>query len=487
MDQKINAFFAPLVDRLSQLLFWDPFGESGLVDLGLGVHIPFVLLWLAMGAIFFTFYLRLINIRGFRHSLSLVAGHYHDPGHPGQVSHFQALTTALSGTVGLGNIAGVAVAISIGGPGATLWMIVLGLLGMSAKFAECTMGVKYRHIDASGKVFGGPMHYLREGLDKRGMKRLGKFLAVFFAVMCIGGSLGGGNMFQANQAYQMTVSVIPALEGLGFWFGLFMAVFVGVVIIGGITSIARVTQRIVPMMCLIYLCASLYIIFINLSYIDEAFYAIYQGAFNPESMKGGIIGVIIVGLQRAAFSNEAGIGSAAIAHSAVSTREPVSEGTVALLEPLIDTVIICTMTALVLIFTGFAADSTGLNGVQLTNAAFTSQLPWFDWVLWIVVLMFAFSTQLAWSYYGIQAWNYLFGSHSGKRWVELSYSSMFLLFVVIGASSSLTAVLDFSDMMIITMAFPNLIGLIIMRKEIRSEMVSYYSRLKSKQILPVYS
>ena len=485
LDRRIDSLFSPLVAFLVQVLFWDPVGEHGIVDLGLDARVPLVLVWLALGAVFFTFYLGFVNLRGFGHGIALIRGRYHDPSHPGQVSHFQALATALSGTVGLGNIAGVAVAMSLGGPGATFWMILLGLLGMSTKFAECTMGVKYRRIDASGKVYGGPMYYLHHGLEKRSLGGLGRILAVLFAIMCIGGSLGGGNMFQANQAYQMTAEVLPFMRENGFWFGLVMALLVGFVIIGGITGIARVTQTITPAMCLLYLGFSLFVIAVNIDKVGEAFRLILVGAMDPESVKGGFIGALIVGLQRAAFSNEAGIGSAAIAHSAVNTREPVSEGTVALLEPFTDTVVVCTMTALVLIFTGYATDPGELSGAALTNAAFVSVLPWFGWVLWLVVLLFAFSTQLAWSYYGLQAWNYLFGRHGGKPAVEISYGLLFLCCIVIGAASGLQAVLDFSDMMIITMGFPNLIGLMILAPEIRREMRSYYRRLKAGEILPV--
>ena len=334
-------------------------------------NIPFIVVWLLVGALFFTIRMGFINIRGFRHSLQLASGKYDDPNAPGQVTHFQALATAVSGTVGLGNIAGVAVAVSLGGAGATFWMIVAGLLGMSSKFVECTLGVKYRYINSEGRVFGGPMNYLRYGLEKRNKKGLGKVLAGLFAVLCIGGSFGGGNMFQANQSFEAMAGQMPFLVGNGFWFGVVTAILVGVVIIGGISSIAKVTGKIVPVMAGIYIAGCLTVIFMNMENIVPAFTAIYEGAFSPSALKGGVIGVLIVGFQRAAFSNEAGVGSAAIAHSAAKTHHPPSEGFVSLLEPFIDTVVVCTLTALVLIFTG-KHEVVGVAGATLTSDAFGS-------------------------------------------------------------------------------------------------------------------
>ena len=338
----------------------------------------------------------------------MIRGDYDDPKDPGEVSHFQALTTALSATVGLGNIASVAVAISIGGPGATFWMILAGVLGMSSKFVECTLGVKYRIIK-DGEVYGGPMYYLSRGLEKRNLKILGRVLAVLFAVLCIGGSIGGGCMFQANQAFVQMKEVFTGLEGNGFVFGAILSVFVAVVIIGGIKSIARVTDKIVPFMVVLYVLCSLIVILINLNHFNEAISLIIDGAFNPSALKGGVVGVLITGFKRAAFSNEAGVGSASIAHSASKTKEPVSEGIVALLEPFIDTVVVCTMTALVIIFTGYSDGSSGLSGAQLTSTAFSSVFPWFKYVLALSVLLFAFSTMVSWSYYGQKAWSYLLG------------------------------------------------------------------------------
>jgi AGCS family alanine or glycine:cation symporter len=440
--------------------------------------IPFIVIWLVLGAAFFTFRMGFINIRGFRHSIGLARGNYDDPDAPGQVTHFQALATAVSGTVGLGNIAGVAVAVSLGGAGATFWMIVCGFLGMSSKFVECTLGVKYRDIHPDGRVFGGPMNYLRYGLEKRNLKGLGKVLAGLFAVLCVGASFGGGNMFQANQSFEQLAGQFTVLQGNGFWFGVVTAILVGVVIIGGIKSIANVTGRIVPLMATIYVIAALAVIILNIQNIGGALSAIVEGAFNPAAIKGGIIGVLVVGFQRAAFSNEAGVGSAAIAHSAVKTNHPPSEGFVALLEPFIDTVVVCTLTALVLIFTGMH-EVEGMAGAQLTSDAFGSVFSWFPYVLGVAVFLFAFSTMISWSYYGMRAWTYLFGK--SKR-AEMVYKMLFLVFVVVGASVSLGAVLDFSDMMILAMSFPNIIGLYIMSGEVRKDLDDYWHRLRTKQL-----
>lgn len=360
--------------------------------------ISFIVIWLVFGALFFTLRMGFINVRGFKHAIDLARGKYDDPDAPGQVTHFQALATAVSGTVGLGNIAGVAVAVSLGGAGATFWMIVCGLLGMSTKFVECTLGVKYRDILPDGRVFGGPMNYLRHGFEKRNMKGLGKVLAGMFAVLAVGASFGGGNMFQANQSFEQMSGQFPVLAGHGFYFGIATALLVGVVIIGGINSIAKVTGKVVPIMASLYIVAALAVIIMNIQNIGPAFSAIVDGAFSPSALKGGVVGVLVVGFQRAAFSNEAGVGSAAIAHSTAKTHNPPSEGFVALLEPFIDTVVVCTLTALVLIFTGMH-EVEGLAGAQLTSDAFGSQISWFPYVLALAVFLFAFSTMISWSYY----------------------------------------------------------------------------------------
>ena len=497
-EEKIDAFFRRyLVNPLSSVLFFDPFKALNLYDPAirdeagnqlydsagkpLEKKIPLVVIWLVFGAIFFTIRMKFINFRGAKHALQLVQGKYTDPNAKGdgEVSHFQALATALSATVGLGNIAGVAVAITLGGPGATFWMILAGLLGMASKFTECTLGVKYRIIDEKGNVSGGPMYYLKNALAKRNMPRLGKVLAVLFAILCIGGSFGGGNMFQANQAFAQLSSEFPSLADHGVFFGFILAILVGMVIIGGIKSIAKVTDKIVPFMTGLYLLFSLIIIFMNIHNIGDAVSSIVFGALSPEALKGGFIGVLVVGFQRAAFSNEAGVGSASIAHSASKTNEPVSEGIVALLEPFIDTVVVCTITALVLIFTGYGSDQQGLEGAALTSAAFQSVFPWFRYVLIVAIFLFAFSTMISWSYYGQKAFTFLFGRNNTTR---IIYKLIFLFFIVVGTSSSLGAVLDFSDMMILGMAFPNVLGLVLLSGEVRKDMISYFKRLKSGEI-----
>lgn len=448
--------------------------------------LPIVVLFLIIAALFFTFYFKFVNIRKFGLAINVVRGAYTDPNEAGEVSHFQALTAALSGTVGLGNIAGVAIAITIGGAGATFWMIVAGLLGMSTKFIECTLGVTYRTIDNRGVVSGGPMYYLSQGLKEKGMAGLGKFFAAFFAVMAIGGSFGGGNMFQVNQAYKQ-LSGLEFMQGSWFasngWaFGVVVALMVGVVIIGGIKSIAKVTDKLVPFMVVIYLIAGFIVIGMNFEHIPRCFADIFEGAFSPVAIAGGFIGVLIQGFRRAAFSNEAGVGSASIAHSAVRTNNPASEGIVALLEPFIDTVVVCTMTALVIIITNHHLDTGAADGVALTSKAFSSELPFFKYILALAVLLFAFSTMISWSYYGLKAWTYLFGNTPMQ---EVIYKVLFCLVVVVGAAGSLNSITDFSDAMIFAMAVPNLIGLFILAPRVQKELNSYLGKIKSGEIVRV--
>ena len=369
----------------------------------------------------------------------------------------------------------------MGGPGASFWMILAGLLGMSLKFTEVTLGVKYRNIDKDGIVSGGPMHYLSKGLKTKklfglGMGGFGKFLAILFSVLVVGASFGGGNMFQANQAFHQFVTIFPTIENHGVGFGVIMSIIVAIVIIGGIKGIAKVTEKIVPFMALIYIVAALIIIFMNFTEIDNVFRMIYNGAFNAEAMKGGFIGVLIAGFQRAAFSNEAGVGSASIAHSAVKTDEPISEGIVALLEPFIDTVLICTMTAMVIIFTGFhnPEHAQGLDGVQLTSKAFQSVYWWFPYILMVAIVLFAFSTMISWSYYGLKGFEYLFGK---SKFIKNTYFVIFLIFIVIGSSSTMSSVVDFSDMMILSMSFPNIIGLYFFAPEVYRNLKSYLKEI----------
>ena len=492
--EKINEGFKPIADAWGSFVFYP-------VSLGDGVEIPIVIIMLLLAGLLFTIIFKFVNIRMFPTSINIVRGKYDEIDHvtsgfmagdatpggdaietirvesqEGEVSHFQALTAALSGTVGLGNIAGVAVALSLGGPGATFWMIVAGLLGMSSKFVECTLGVKYRDVGEDGTIYGGPMYYLKKGLADVGKSKLGKVLAVVFAVMVIGGSFGGGNMFQANQAAQQFGSMIGSNDlSTSLIFGVVMAVLVGVVIIGGIKRIGNITEKVVPFMVGIYFLAAVVILGANFSQIGDAFGQIIDGAFNAKGISGGLLGVLIIGFQRAAFSNEAGVGSAAIAHSAVKTKYPASEGLVALLEPFIDTVVVCTMTALVIIITNgdggiMTYGVKSPDGVLATSRAFASVIPWFPYVLTVAVVLFAFSTMLSWSYYGLQGWMFLFGRSKAS---DYAYKILFCLFVVIGSAASLGAVTDFSDAMIFAMAVPNVIGLFFLFPKVREELARY--------------
>ena len=476
LDENINHFIAPVSDKISSFIFYS-------ISVN-GVNVPIVVFWLLLGSVIFTIYMGFVNIRCFKHAIELVRGDYENPDGKGEISHFQALATALSGTVGLGNIAGVAVAISLGGPGATFWMIIGGLLGMSTKFTECTLGVKYRSIGPLGKVHGGPMHYLSKGLAERGFEKPGKILAALFAILCIGGSFGGGNMFQINQATRQFIFITGGENSFFYdksWlFGLIIAVLLGMIIIGGIKQIAKVTEKIVPFMCVFYVLAALVVIFTNYTEIPNAFALIIKGAFSPEAIGGGILGVMIQGFKRATFSNEAGIGSSSIAHSAVKTDEPVTEGIVALLEPFIDTVIICTITALVIIITGTYNNSGVMGGVELTSEAFANVISWFPYVLSVGVILFAFSTAIAWSYYGVQSFAYLFGK---SKPIKLAYNLIFCVFVVIGASMNLESVVNFSDAMIFAMAFVNIIGLYILAPVVKSELNTYLEKVKSGEIV----
>lgn len=468
LDETINQVVAPWTDRIFQLIFFSPITIAG-------ESIPFILIWLAGAGIFLTIYFRFINLRSFALAFRTVRGKYSSPNDPGEITHFQALTAALSATVGLGNIAGVAIAISAGGPGAAFWMIVIGFLGMTTKFAECTLGVRYRDIDENGKVHGGPMKYLTKGLAEQGWGRLGKFLGVSFAVLCIGASLGGGNMFQINQACSQFIEISGGPDSLlanyRWVFGAVVAVLVGVVIIGGIRRIANVTARLVPLMCLTYLLGALAILILHFGEIPSAIATIISKAFTPDAYVGGLIGALLVGIQRGTFSNEAGIGSAPIAHSAVKTSQPASEGVVALLEPFIDTIVVCSMTALVIVITGSYGETlTGANGIEVTSKAFASVITWFPFVLFVAVTLFAISTMISWSYYGQQAWNSIFGV---SKWSDLSYQLLFCACIVIGSALSLGAVTDFSDGMLLGMCFPNLIGVYFLLPVIRKELKAF--------------
>ena len=505
-DEMIDEAFQPVSDFFSNIIFFT-IGD-----------IPIVLILLVLAALFFTIVFGFINIRRFGMAINVVRGKYDEIDHhgveagaqvnvvdgdiartigdesqEGEVTHFQALATAVSGTVGNGNIAGVALAIALGGPGATFWMIICGLLGMSTKFVECTLGVQYRDIGEDGTVYGGPMYYLTKGLKERGFETLGKIAAVLFAIFCIGGSFGGGNAAQSNQA----TIVIKDLMGLqsssaGFWIGVVLSVLVGIIIIGGIKRIASVTEKVVPFMAGLYMIACLYIILSNFSYIDDAFAQIFNEAFTPRAGVGAMIGVLLIGFKRAAFSNEAGAGSASIAHSAVKTKYSASEGLVALLEPFIDTVVICTMTALVIIiFNSGGAfeyggdggvvmiEGVGYEGAGITAKAFAAYIPYSDVFLTIAVVLFAVSTMISWSYYGLQSWKYLFGRGNVA---DIAYKLLFCLFIIIGAAANMGSIWAFSDAMIFAMVFPNMIGLFLLYPVVKRELERYLAAIKKADL-----
>lgn len=502
IDQMIDEAFQPISDFFSAIIFFNIGG------------VPFVLMLLVFAAAFFTIMFGFINIRKFGMAINVVRGKYDhidhhsvepgaqvnvvggdivdtigDESKDGEVTHFQALATAVSGTVGNGNIAGVALAIALGGPGATFWMILCGLLGMSTKFVECTLGVQYRDIGPDGTVYGGPMYYLTKGLKERGFETLGKIAAVLFAIFCIGGSFGGGNAAQSNQA----TIVLKDLMGLestsaGFIIGVVLAILVGIIIIGGIKRIASVTEKVVPLMAGLYMVACLYIIGSNITLVDDAFGQIFSEAFTPRAGVGAMIGVLLIGFKRAAFSNEAGAGSASIAHSAVKTKYSASEGLVALLEPFIDTVVICTMTALVIIIfnSGGAFEYGGANGVVMidgvgyegagiTSQAFAQYIPYSDIFLTIAVVLFAVSTMISWSYYGLQSWKFLFGR--GKT-ADMVYKLIFCLFIVIGASANMSSIWAFSDAMIFAMVFPNMVGLFLLYPVVKKQLTRYLEAIE---------
>ena len=448
--------------------------------------IPLAVLWLILGAIFFTVRMGFIQLRALKHAVNVTRGKYDNPDDEGEVSHFQALTAALSATVGLGNIAGVAIAISVGGPGATFWMIMAGFLGMASKFTECTLGQMYRQQRPDGHVMGGAMYYLSNGLKEMGLGGLGKFLAVMFAVMCIGGSLGGGNSFQVNQSLNALVATFPDLGNYRWVYGLIMTTMVAAVIMGGLKRIAQTAETIVPTMCGIYVLAALFVIITNASMVPEAFGKIIEGAFTPAAGFGGFLGVLVQGFKRAAFSNEAGIGSAAIAHSAAKTDYPVREGVVALLEPLIDTVVICTMTALVIVITGaydpaanngmFAENLANANGAALTSQAFSQAISWFPYVLSVAVVLFAFSTMISWSYYGERCWVWLFGEGS-----SMGYKVLFLVACFLGSIITAQNVLDFGDLMILGMAVPNVLGVVFLSGKVKHALNDYWDKYRSGQ------
>lgn len=475
IDQTIDQAFKPVAKAVFDTVFYS-------VSIA-GTELPLIVAWLIAGAMFFTFYLRFINVRGFVHAIRVVRGDEDQGDEPGEVSHFQALATAVSGTVGVGNIAHVAVAVSVGGPGAAFWMVMAGFLGMASKFAECTLGVKYRQENPDGTVSGGPMFFLHKGLSHRGWPRLGRGLAVYYAICVAGGSVGVG-MFQANQAYVQFVTATGGSHSIaaqwGWLFGVGLALLVGLVIIGGIRTIARVTARLVPLMAVIYLGTAIVVILANVERLPAGLVAIVHGAFQPGGLVGGALGVVALGFRRAAFSNEAGIGSSSIAHAAVRTREPLTQGFVAMLEPFIDTIVVCSITALVIV-TAFEPGSiaTGeINGVELTSSAFAQVVPWFPSVLSVVVFLFAYSTLITWSYYGLEGMIYLLGPRPVVRW---SFNVFYCLCAIVGCTTTLAAILDFSDSMIFAMAFANLIGLYFLAPALRRDLDRYWAGIGSRK------
>jgi AGCS family alanine or glycine:cation symporter len=459
------------------VVFWDNGSDQEIV-------LPAVVLWLVLGAVFFTLRMQFINFRGFRHAIDCVRGRYSRPDETGDLSHFQALSAALSATVGLGNIAGVAFAVGVGGPGAVFWMVIAGFLGMSSKFVECTLGQKYRVIRSDGHVSGGPMHYLRDGLAELGYSRLGGVLAVVFSLMCVGGSFGGGNMYQSNQAFAQVANTfgdsLPWLRTSGgaVAFGLLMAGLVGAVIIGGIRRIGEVASVLVPVMCVVYVASGALILIQHAAAVPGAILVVVREAFSFEAGLGGFVGTLIQGFRRAAFSNEAGVGSAAIAHAAARTEEPVREGMVALLEPFIDTIIVCAMTGAVIVVTGAYAHPEAGKGIEMTSFAFATVFPWFPIVLSLAAVCFAYSTMISWSYYGEQCWVMLFGLQS-----VLIYKGVFLLFTWAGAVFAAEAVVEFGDLMILGMAFPNIAGVLMLTGKVKVDLDHYMRRLAAGEFV----
>ena len=469
---EINDFFGSLNAALATVLFFDVMPGEG--------NMPFIVAWLIIGAVYLTFRFGFINLRMMGHAFAVIRGRYKSVDDKGEVSPFQALATALSATVGMGNIAGVAIAVSIGGPGATFWMIVAGFFGMTTKFTEVTLGQMYREYRSDGHIMGGGMEYLSKGFKEKGMPRLGKGLAILFALLTIGGSLGAGNLFQVSQSMGAVQTEVAFFKEFPLAFGFLMAFAVGIVIIGGIRRIAHAAEAIVPSMVFIYLSACLWIMISHAADVPAAISLIFTEAFAPTAVAGGMVGVIIQGFKRAAFSSEAGIGSAAIAHSAASVKYPIRQGFVALYEPFIDTIIICTMTAMVIVITGVynAPEYAGLvqanKGAALTAMAFGSVISWFPIILSVSVVLFAYSTMISWSYYGERSWTYVFGER-----YSMVFRIIFVVFVVLASITSASNILDFSDLLILSMAFPNLIALYLLQGKVAEALRDYLRRLKS--------
>ncbi|WP_432063517.1 alanine/glycine:cation symporter family protein [Streptomyces sp. S1] len=485
VDDAVSGFFEPIASWLGEVVFYS-------VPVA-GTDLPLIVAWLVVAGLVFTGWFGFVQLRKFRLAVDVVRGKYDEKGSAGEVNHFQALTAAVSGTVGLGNIAGVAVAVSIGGPGATFWMILCGLLGMATKFVEVTLGVKYREVHADGTVSGGPMHYLPKGLAERfgkNGKTLGKVLAVLASFMVLFFGLFGGNLFQVNQSYAQLVSVTGGENGVmgssagALFFGILIAALVGIVLLGGIRSIASVTSKLVPAMAGIYIAACLVVIAVNVTAVPSAVSTIIEGAFNPQGVAGGVLGALIIGFKRAAFSNEAGLGSAPIAHSAVKTKHPASEGLVALLEPFIDTVVICTMTALTIVIANPASyvevreGGDSIGGVTITSDAFGTVLPWFPYILTVAVMLFAVSTVLTWGYYGLKAWTHLFGR---SRASEITYKVVYTVFAVAGSLLTLQTLIDMADAVLFMLAVINIIGLYLLAPVVKRELNTFLAFVKRRE------
>jgi AGCS family alanine or glycine:cation symporter len=477
MNELINA----ISGFLGNILFFDVL--FGLVD---GVSIPFLVAWLFVGAIFFTLKMRFVNVRFLKHSIDIIRGKYQNNNSKGLITPFQSLTTALSATVGLGNIAGVAVAIMIGGAGATFWMIVAGFFSMTLKFTEVTLSLQHRTFLPDGTVMGGGMRYLSEGLKEKGLGTLGKVLATVFAIFMIGGALGGGNAFQVSQSLGAVKGQIDFFADYPWAYGLILSILVGAVILGGVKSIASTTEKIVPTMVLIYVTASLYILVVNFALIPDAIALIVSEAFNPTAVGGGILGVMVQGFKRAAFSSEAGLGSAPIAHAPAKVEYPVQQGLVALYEPFIDTIVVCTMTALVIVTTGVYAGGTSelaaiieaKQGAALTSAAYATIISWFPTILALSVTLFAFSTMISWFYYGERAWSYIFGSRS-----SILFKLMFLICIVLASMiENLGDLINLSDMLMLGMALPNLIGLYLLGGNVKKALDDYSKKLDAGEL-----
>ena len=463
IDQQIEVFLKPVSDKITNFIF----GSFSFFD----TQVPFIVVWLVFASLYFSFYFNFVNIFYFKRALKVAFGKYDNPNHPGEITHFQSFTAAMSGTIGLGNIAGVAVAISIGGPGAMLWMIVTAFFGMTLKFVEVSLGHKYRVIHKDGTVSGGAIRYLSDGLGELGYKKLGKLLAVFFAICCIGGSFGGGNMFQANQAFQQIVVATGSENSFfynkGWLGGSIFALIVGFIIIGGIKSIGKVTSKLVPIMGMAYVLSCLYIILSNFHLLPDSIYKIFSNAFTIDASVGGFLGSLIAGVKRAVFSNESGIGSAPIAYAPAKSDNHLNTGFMSLLSPVVDTIIVCSMTALVIIITGVYENSSGIQGVELTSTAFESVFNWFPIILAIAITLFAISTLITWSYYGLRCWTYLFGM---SRFSIYSFKLIFLSFTIIGSSMNLESVINFSDSMIFAMSIPNIIGLYFLSSKLKKDL-----------------